>query len=367
MTTKTTPRLEIDLGALTHNYRTLCDQSHGAVGAVVKADAYGLGLEPVAQTLCRAGCDTFFVAFTREGVALRRVCPGAEIYVLAPTVAADVEDLLAHELKPCLYSFESYAVMAEACRGGRCHVALHVETGINRLGLTESEFHRVVEQPASTLNVDLIMSHLACSDDPASEYNRQQKNRFMAFRELLPNVKASLANSGGVFLDQSFHFDLVRPGIALYGADPHYSLLERPRLQPVASLISEVAQTKIVEPGEGIGYGATVVVEQATEIAVVMGGYADGINRLLGEPKQDDDFLVQVAGLPAPLLGRVSMDSCTLDLSSTQMGTVKVGDTVEFFGANVAIEAFAERIGTIPYEVLTHVGQRVARCYYNDP
>ncbi len=366
MTTKITPRLEVDLGALRANYRVLCHQSQGGVGAVVKADAYGLGLTPVVDALWDAGCRTFFVAFTREGVLVRKSCPEAEVYVLAPSVEADIKDLVQHRLKPCLYSLDSYHFMSQWCAQQQsvCPVSLHVDTGINRLGFTDQEFQQVVEQPSPDLTVDLLMSHLACADDPASSYNEKQKAKFLRFRSLMPDVKASLANSGGVFLDPSFHFDLVRPGLALFGCDPHYSRLASPRVRPVARLVSEVAQIKTAVRGEGVGYGTTVILEQDTRIGVVMGGYADGINRLLGESSGPYNFFV--AGSRAPLLGRVSMDSCTLDLSDQSLSKVSLGDVVEFFGPNLPIEDLAKHVGTIPYEVLTQVGQRVARCYVSD-
>ncbi|MEM7281408.1 MAG: alanine racemase [Pseudomonadota bacterium] len=364
MTNDVLPSLQVNLAALKQNYHGLTQRCHGQVAAVVKADAYGLGLGQVSKALWAAGCRTFFVAYTREGAALRRHCPDADIFVFAPYVEEEAAELLRHQLKPCLYSVSGCKAFsqASASHGGTASVALHVETGINRLGLSEQDLHQVLENYSEALSVELVMSHLACADDTQSERNPMQLERFQGIRALLPDVPASLANSGGVFLGDDYHFDIVRPGIALYGCDPHYGDVDAPRVDCVATLSSKVVQIKSVNAGEGVGYGASVVLDSKKRLGVVIGGYADGVVRLLGEP-DSDAFLVNVGQRKSSLVGRISMDSCTIDLSGEGFEQVSVGQTVQFFGPDAPLEVVARHARTIPYEILTHVGARVTREY----
>ena len=204
------------------------------------------------------------------------------------------------------------------------------------------------------------MSHLACADEPSAPVNRRQLDRFRAIRRAFPDAHASLANSAGTFLGPDYHFDLVRPGIALYGHDPHYAHTA-PRVRPVAKLEARLGQIATVEPGESVGYGGVATCDVARRIGVVLAGYADGIPRSLYQPGRR--FEVAVAGHRAPLYGTVSMDMITIDLSGVPEDAVGVGAWVEIFGPNAFIERVAEQCGTIPYEILTGIGPRVKRIY----
>lgn len=362
-----TAELVVDLAALQSNYRTLCDLVGSAVGAVVKANAYGLGLEPVVKVLAAEGCQTFFTAFTHEALALRAVLPSAEVYVFSPQLASDAAALISHDLKPCLYDRTSVLQFCTAAKQARqkARAALHVETGINRLGVVKEEVDEVLAcSELRHIEIDLVMSHLACADEPDHALNARQLTRFRDVVARCGNVRASLANSAGIFLGDDYHFDLVRPGIALFGHDPHYRVVS-PRVQPVASLRAPLGQIKTVAEGEHIGYGATVRCDQSTTIGVILAGYADGIPRCLTEP--DVGHHVGLGGATVPLLGRASMDLITADLSELADGAAKVGCQVEFFGSQVSIEAAAEHAGTIPYEILTGIGSRVKRSYLHLP
>ncbi len=357
-------RLVVDLAALAANWRAIASATAAEVAGVVKADGYGLGAAEVARALHAAGCRTFFTAFTREAVALRRVLGEVDIFVLMPLVADEARVLRAHRLTPCLFDREGIHrwVDGASAQGAPARAALHVETGIHRLGLDPPALAALLADDArrSRLDVTLLMSHLACADAPAAPANRRQLDRFRAIRNAFPGARASFANSAGTFLAPEYHFDLVRPGIALYGHDPH-CLHCAPRVQPVATLEARLGQIAMVEPGESVGYGAVATCDTARRIGVVLAGYADGIPRALYRP--DRRFEVMVGGHRAPLFGTVSMDMITIDLSEVPEDAVEVGAWVEVFGANAPIERAAEQVGTIPYEILTGIGPRVARVY----
>ena len=358
-------RLIIDLKALAANYDALCKATNASVAGVVKANAYGLGLHVVAKVLDTLGCKTFFTAFAGEGAALRAVLPAAEIYVLSPLIEHDISLLMEHSLKPCLFDIDEIRqfIGRSEAQGQSPRAALHVDTGINRLGLDRNGLNTFCDSAAKgKLEVDLLMSHLACADEPDAALNRLQLERFQGIRRRFPNTRASLANSAGIFLGRDYHFDLVRPGIALFGHDPHYRVTSA-RVQPVATLQARLGQVKTVSAGDCIGYGATVRCDESKRIGVVLAGYADGIPRRLSDPVDGVTQAVGIAGHRAPLFGRVSMDLLTIDLSGFVGDTISPGDRVEIFGRNVPIEEVAEQTGTIPYELLTQIGSRVLRTY----
>ena len=357
-------RLVVDLAALAENYRTIASSTSAEVAGVVKANGYGLGAPAVARALHAAGCRTFFTALTSEAVELRRVLGDAEIFVLMPLVGDEAHILLEYRLIPCL--FDSGGIDrwtgSAAARGGPARAALHVETGIHRLGLGGEELETLLGDDArrSRLDVTLLMSHLARADEPSAPSNRRQLHRFRAIREVFPDARASFANSAATFLGADYHFDLVRPGIALYGHDPHYQHTT-PRVQPVATLEARLGQIATVEPGESVGYGGVATCDVARRIGVVLAGYADGIPRSLYQ--RGRRFEVVVAGYRVPLFGTVSMDMISVDLGGVPEDVVEVGAWVEIFGRNAPIERVAEQTGTIPYEVLTGIGSRVQRIY----
>ena len=357
-------RLVVDLAALAANWRAIGSFAAAEVAGVVKANGYGLGATEVARTLHSAGCRTFFAGFSREAVEIRRILGDVEIFVLMPRIGDEAHVLHEHRLIPCLFDLDGIDrwIASASANGAPARAALHVDTGIHRLGLAGEELDVFLcdEARRSRLDVALLMSHLACADEPSSPANRRQLDRFRAIREDFPQVRASFANSAGTFLGPDYHFDLVRPGISLYGHDPHY-LDTAPRVGPVAKLEARLAQIATVGPGESVGYGAMATCDVARPIGVVLAGYADGVPRGLYRPERRFDVLV--AGHRVPLFGRVSMDMITIDLSEVPRDAVRTGMWVEIFGPSVAVETVSEQCGTIPNDILTGIGRRVERIY----
>ncbi len=351
------PRLTISLSAIADNYRRLACAAPGATcAAVVKTDAYGLGLEPVTRTLLDAGCEHFFVANAQEGGTLRKICPGANIYVLTGTRGADPASLQALRLVPVINSADDLAAWHAAVTAGSPY-AVQIDSGMSRLGLD----HSAVTQFADALQADaipapcLIMSHLACAEDPDHPANITQLQRCRALRELFPDIPFSLANSSGVFLGEDYHFDLVRPGAALYGINP------TPHLpSPVRAVISwqaQVLQLRGVASGEFIGYGATFRASRASRIAIVDAGYASGFPR-----SASNSAHVLVAGHPAAIVGRVSMDLLAIDVTDLP-DPPRSGDTVELIGPSYDVDDLARDAATIGYELLTRIGPVNERYY----
>ena len=337
--------LTVDLDALAANYRTLEAVGGVPVHPVVKADAYGLGADACARRLAAEGARTFFVARTREGERLRAALgPGPAIYVLDGCLAGRAARMRAADLRPVL---NTDAQMAEwrAAGGGAC--GLQVDTGMNRLGF------RPEAAPEPFAGLDLVLSHLACADDPAEPMNARQRDAFAAAAARYPGTVRSFANSGGVFLGADYGFDASRPGICLYGGGPE----GRPddRIRPVATLTAEVLQVREVRAGESVGYSRGFVAEAPRRIATVAAGYADGVLRSYSPAGQ-----VQIGGALRPIVGRVSMDVCAVDVTGLE---VAVGDPVELFGPNRALDDAAAAAGTVAWELLTSVGPRVTRLY----
>ena len=365
-------RLVVDLGALRDNFRALAARGTGAeCAAVVKADAYGLGLEPVARTLVRAGARTFFTAFTAEALNLRALLPDAGIFVLSPSLESDAAALLREKLVPCLYDragVEAWSALG-AAQGVPVPAAIHVETGINRLGMSEGEARALGGEWKAVgdrwLDLRLVMSHLANGDDPKARSNRVQLERFRGLRSLFPHVPASFANSAGVLLGPEYHFDLMRPGISLFGHDPHYRDTA-PRVRPVATFEARLAQVKHLRAGETVGYGATFTCPHAMRIGVVLAGYADGLPRRMSSSEGKSPLRLSIGAHRVPVLGRVSMDMTVVDLGAVAPEDAPPGTMVEVFGPSVSIESVAERAGTIPNEILTGIGRRVPRVYVNE-
>lgn len=355
-----TARLTVDLDALAANYRLLVDHAGRAtVAPVVKADGYGLGAGPVARRLWAEGARTFFTARVSGGEHLREHLGSersATIYVLDGCADGMAPRLHAAELIPVLSSVAQVAAWQAFSRGrGRLQAALHVDTGMNRLGLRAEELEALALSPdrLDGLDVGLVISHLACGGDPAHPMNRRQRDRFAEAAALFPDAQASLAASGGSFLGEDYLFDLTRPGITLYGGGPE----ERhdPRVKPVATLEAEILQVRNVPPGETVGYGAGWTATRPTRAATVGIGYADGVLRA-----NSPNGSVWFAGAERPLLGRVSMDLMTVDVTGCE---ARPGDLVELFGPNLPVDTAAARAGTIAYELLTRIGPRVERRY----
>ncbi len=337
--------LTVDLNALAHNFHALEAASRVPVHPVVKANAYGLGAVPVAKRLLAEGARTFFVARLNEGVALRAAL-GAEptIYVLDGCVGDAAPALKAADLRPILNHGDQLTAWRSA-HGGAC--GLQIDTGMNRLGF------RFEDAPEPFEGLELVMSHLACADDPGEPMNRRQRDAFAQAATRYPGVVRSFANSGGCCLGPEYAFDAVRPGICLYGGGPE----ARPddRLRPVAALTAQVLQLRDVPAGESVGYSRGFVARAPRRIATCGAGYADGVLRSNG-----GDGRVWVAGALRPIVGRVSMDVIAVDVTGADLG---LGDTVELFGPNRMLDDAARAAGTIGYELLTSITPRVPRVY----
>jgi len=337
--------LTVDLNALSHNFHALEALTGVPVHPVVKANAYGLGAVPVAKRLLAEGARTFFVARLNEGVALREAI-GAEptIYVLDGCVGDAADALKASNLRPILNHGAQLAAW-HAANGGPC--GLQIDTGMNRLGF------RPEDAPEPFEGLALVMSHLACADDPAEPMNRRQRDAFAAASARYPDTLKSFANSGGCFLGPDYGFDVVRPGICLYGGGPE----GRPdaRLKAVATLTAEILQICDLPAGESVGYSRGFIADRPRRIATCGAGYADGIFRSMSPTGQ-----VWAAGALRPLLGRVSMDVIAVDVTDAD---VILGDHVELFGANRPVDDAATAAGTISYELLTSIGNRFERTY----
>jgi alanine racemase len=354
--------LTIDLDAIVANWRTLAARlKPGArCAAVVKADAYGLGAAKVAPALQRAGCRRFVVATLDEGLALRPLLPGADILVLSGPFAGTEHDILAADLLPVLNSPEQVAAWAAFAKraGRRLPAAVHVDTGMSRLGLSHSQAAALAEDSAALGNLDLrlVMSHLACADEPRHPMNRRQLDAFNAARALFPDIEGSLAASSGIFLGLDWHADWGRPGAALYGVQP---TAEGPNpMVQVVRLEGRIIQLRDVDAGETVGYGATHRVSARSRLAIVAAGYADGIFRSLSNRGCGHLGENQV-----PLVGRVSMDLIIFDVTGLPDGVVHPGAMIDLIGPNNTVDQMARDAGTIGYEVLTALGRRYCRRY----
>jgi alanine racemase len=391
--------LDIDLGAVAANWRYLAARSApAACAAVVKANAYGLGMGPVAHALAAAGCRLFFVATLDEGIALRRALgAGMEIAILNGPLPGTAAEFVAHGLIPVLNHPGQIAewtsctpipglpgtqdpvrchhpslprkrgrvregVLAPGQKEGRgvqVPAILHVDTGMARLGLTPREFATFADD-RPPIAWRAVISHLACADEPEHPLNARQHASFVAVTARMPRIPASLAASSGIFLGAAHHFDLVRPGAALYGVNP---LPGRPNpLRPVVRLSAKIIQTREIDSGEPVGYGAAHVMRAPGRIATVAVGYADGWPRGLG-----GRGCGYIGDIRVPLLGRVSMDLLTFDVSAADPALSCPGMTIELLGPRYGVDDAAADAGTIGYEILTALGLRYHRVYRDSP
>lgn len=360
-------RLTINLAAIADNWRTLSALAAPAqCAAVVKANAYGLGMEKVAPALWKAGARTFFVAHLKEARDLRAVLPEAVIYALNGLAPGTAPLFAADGLRPVLGSMPEIAEWSDFCRDGGADLpaAIHVDTGMQRLGLSPEEATGLSEVPGTlAFTPSLLMSHLACADTPGHALTERQRDLFAEIVARFPGVTASLANSAGTLTGAPFRFDLVRPGIALYGGA---AISGAPPLKDVARLDARIIQVRACPAGETVGYGAAERVTRPSRLAVVSLGYADGFFRAAGSSDARKGAGAMVAGRRCPLVGRVSMDLCTLDITDLPEGTVARGDFATFLGDGITVDALAEKAGTIGYEVLTALGRRHARQYVGE-
>ncbi|MFI4948622.1 MAG: alanine racemase [Alphaproteobacteria bacterium] len=357
--------LDIDLAGIVENWRLLARQADPALcAAVVKANGYGLGAVPVARALLAAGCRMFFVATLDEGIALRAGLGGApEIAVFNGPLPGTAADFTAHALIPVLnepgqiaeWAALALCVLRDAPLPGQAAAILHVDTGMARLGLDACEFAAVVANPPP-FAWRAVISHIACADRPDHPLNERQRARFAAAVAQLPGVPASLAASSGIFLGPSYHFDLVRPGAALFGVNP---VPGRPNpLRQIVRLRAKIVQVRQIDRGQSVGYGAAHVMKTPGRAATVAVGYGDGWLRSLSH--RGCGYL---AGARVPLLGRVSMDLVTFDVSAVAPELAHPGAMIELLGAQYGVDDAAADAGTIGYEILCALGSRYHRVY----
>jgi alanine racemase len=357
--------LTIDLAAVQANYRTLAALVRPSVlAAVVKADAYGLGARAVASKLAEVGCREFFVAHLAEALDLKPTLPSAaRIYVLNGLQPGAERACAWHGVIPVLNSIEQARRWADAATGGRLPAALQIDTGMGRLGLSPDELRSLAasSEIMSRLQLELVMSHLACADEEHHPANLAQATAFEQLSALLPAAMRSLAASAGAFLGPRFHHQLVRSGVFLLGSAPPWAAI---RPLTVARLRARVIQVRSVGPGDGVGYGLTCVFNRAAQLATLGVGYADGWPRALG-----NRGFALVDGVRLPVVGRISMDSITIDITAlvARGDQLRLGDEVELLGDGLKLDEVAEAAGTVSHELLARLGRRFARQYLPSP
>ena len=351
--------LSVDLSALAQNWRRLAERAAPAeCSAAVKADAYGLGIEPVMRRLLDEGCRTFFVATACEGERARAISREAIVYVLEGLIPGAAPRLLAAGLRPVLNALAELSEWS-AC-APRKPAALHFDTGMNRLGFAPSEAAAAAEL-ARGGGASLVMSHFVASETPEDPHNDRQIAAFAAARALFPGVPASLCNSSGLFLPQKPYLQLVRPGYALYGGNP------TPRaanpMARVVGLKARILAVRDIAAGETVGYGATWTAKRPTRLATLGLGYADGFPVGASSSMERPAAEALLGGVRCPFVGRVSMDLVVLDATDAPAQAARRGEWAEILGAEIGVDEFASRAGTIGYEILTRLGRRYARRY----
>ncbi|WP_136441367.1 alanine racemase [Pacificoceanicola onchidii] len=338
-------RLTIDLGALCANWSALAGKSRAETGAVVKANAYGLGIDAIAPALAQAGARRFFVAVAEEGAALRRVLgPGPEINVFSGHMAGDAALIREAGLTPMINSIDQMLRHVESLPGHPFGIQL--DSGMNRLGMEPAEWS-ALRDIALAQNPTLLMSHLACADEPTHAMNPRQLGAFRAMTDGL-DVPRALSATGGILLGPEYHFDVTRPGIGLYGGLPFVDA------RPVVTLSIPVIQVREIEPGETVGYGNSFTAPAPMRVATIASGYADGILRAMGPNAQ-----LWAGETRCKVLGRISMDLIGVDVTALDHEP----DALELLGQHQSVDTVAEWAGTIGYEILTSLGNRYAREY----
>lgn len=357
--------LTIDLGAITANWRALARRAMPAeCSAVIKANGYGCGLEQVAATLSKAGCRTFFVADLSEAKRARLAAPDADIYVLNGLMPGTGPVFAEIAARPVIGSLVELAewdafTLQSHWNGG---FALHVDTGMNRLGISAGEAAAVASRIRSDNHgIKLLMSHLACADEPEHPLNERQIKLFREVRLLYRGVPASLANSSGIFLGSSAHCDLVRPGVALYGVNPTPGRSNP--MRPVIDLRARIVQVRNILKGETVGYSAAWTANRPTRIAVVAVGYADGFLRAAGSSDNASGAQAIIDGRLCPLAGRVSMDLIAIDVTDVTGNGARRGDLATLIGDEISLDDVAAASKTIGYEILTQLSRRYHRIY----
>ena len=353
-----TPLVKVDLSALCRNFRRISAATPKAKpAAVVKCNAYGLGLVPVARALAlHEQCETFFVAFTKTGIALRSalssVAPDAKIYVFNGPSANEIDDFKIHRLTPVLNTVEQTSLWASSCPNATA--ALHIDTGMNRLGLAVTDMAAINQ--IDNLSIELVMSHFACASTPRSPMLAQQQSAFDTITKMFPGAKTSLASTGGALIDDAFGYDITRLGVGLYGASPFADAHDQ--IEPVAQLLAPVFQIRAVKAGQSAGYNATHIFKEDATLATIAIGYGDGFPRA-GSNRAH----VWLGGARCPMVGIISMDTIIVDITAAP-APIQVGDWAELYGTQLLIEEAASTCNTIAYELLTGLGERAERRYF---
>ncbi len=366
----TAPRLTIDLAALAANWEFLNGKSADAeTAAVVKANAYGLGIEHAVPVISDAGCKTFFTAMVEEGVRVRKAVPDARVFILNGIFKDTITTAVDHDLSPVLSTYEQILMWSAMSGGKPC--AIHVDTGMNRLGLDLVETQELANDKTlmKKLGATHLMSHFACGDDPSHDLNSVQRTRFEDIAGHFKGLDLSLANSAAILSNPASHYSLTRPGIAMYGGE---AVNDVPNpMKPVVKSETRILQIRDVKRGDAVGYGAAYIVARDSKVAICSSGYADGYQRSasgLGVPLRN---VVSAGGSgqlgdhKVPLIGRVSMDLTAFDLTDVPEGERKQGNWIQLFGPNILLDDAARACGTIGYELLTGLGSRYQRDYQN--
>ncbi len=356
------PLATIDLGVIAENLLTLqimCGNTE--VAATIKADGYGLGAIRLAKTLYGAGCRTFYVAHLEEALAVRALHADTTIYVLHGIPKGHETEAFEKNITPIITDLGTLTRMRETAKniGKAIPVNLHVDTGMNRIGFGATEWNMLVHTPSLIDGVDvkMVMSHFACSDEPLHPMNEQQREKFIGATKHFVSAKKTLANSHGVFLGSQMHFDQVRPGRALSGTNGLKGL------KNALSVHAPIIQLRSIDSNGTVGYGATQRVQKGMRLAALAYGYADGLHRVFSNSDQTTGHHFYLHGIAVPVIGRVSMDLVMVDVSKVPENLVHVGGMVEIVGAHQSIDDWAAQIGTIGYELMTHLGNRIERSY----
>ncbi len=357
--------LTVDLSAIEANWRALGRRiMPSECAAVIKADAYGCGIEPVAARLVKAGCKTFFVADLLEARRARTAAPDAAIYVLNGLLPGTAPAFAALRARPVIGSMVELAEWDAFCSGQqwRGGAALHVDTGMNRLGITANDAAALAPRIRSENHgITLLMSHLVSAEVQNHPLNERQIALFREVRILYRGITSSLSNSSGIFLGNAAHCDMARPGVALYGVNPTPGRSNP--MRPVIELQARIAQVRIVPKGETVGYNAGWTAKRQTRLAVVAVGYADGYLRAAGASDAAPGADAIVAGKRCPIAGRVSMDLIAVEVTDLPEGSARRGDLATLVGDEISVDDVAAAAGTIGYEVLTSLGKRYHRVY----
>ena len=355
--------LDINLKAINKNYKII-KQIVGRkciIAATVKANAYGLGADQVVNSLIKKGCKYFFVATTNEAIYLRKLNKRIFIFILNGLVTKELKNIRKFNLIPVINNLAQLKKIENYQKENNCflNIAIHFDTGMSRLGLDQNETENLIKNKALLIKkskLRLIMSHLSCADDKKSKLNKIQLNKFNFVKSHFPNCLCSLSNSAGILLGKKYHFDMVRPGISLYGGQCQIN--EKIIYKNVVSIKAKLIQIREIYKGDTIGYGATFKAKSKMKIGTLGFGYADGFNRLFS-----NNYKILLGDKKINLVGRVSMDLITIDLTNIKTKKNIMNEEFEVIGDKFSINTIAKTINTIPYEILTNLGKRYERRY----